>query len=102
MLLIFSLYLLVLPGLTCVEAVGCTDEVQSSVLQTADNREHETEDCSNFCNCSCCVHIVHVNYQSTVIVIAKPLDKTKISSFYNNISLPSNYFGNIWQPPKIG
>jgi len=101
MFLIFSLYLLVLPGLSCAQTDTCADELQSSVSQTGGDDEHEEEDCGSFCTCSCCVHIVSVNFQSPQIIIDKPFAKTKLLSFYNNISLPSNYFGNIWQPPKI-
>ncbi len=105
-LFIFSLYLLVLPVVSCAEVDGRMDELQSSVTQTQtethSGNEKKTEDCGAFCTCSCCVHIVSVSFQSPVIIIDKPLLKSKQQSVYNNISLPSNYFGNIWQPPKIG
>ncbi|MEP7238608.1 MAG: DUF6660 family protein [Ferruginibacter sp.] len=99
---IFSIYLLVLPGMACAETDGCTDELQSSVTQTGNHTQHEQEDCGAFCTCSCCVHIVSVSFQIPVIIIDKPVVKGKLLSCYNNILLPSNYFGNIWQPPKIG
>jgi len=99
--LIFSLYLLVLPGLACAETDTCADEVKNSVSQTGNNDDHEEEDCGSFCTCSCCVHIVSVNFKSQLNTIDKPLAKNKLLSFYNNVSLPSNYFGNIWQPPRM-
>jgi hypothetical protein len=102
-MLIFSIYLLVLPGIACAGTDGCADEIQSAVTQTGNNTGHENEkeDCGAFCTCSCCVHIVSVSFQSPVIIVDKPLIKSKQQSVYNNISLPSNYFGNIWQPPKM-
>jgi hypothetical protein len=96
------MYLLLLPGLVCAETNTCKDELQNSALQTADHGEHEDEDCGNFCTCSCCVHIVSANFQSPQIIIDKPFTKRQLLSIYNNISLPSNYFGNIWQPPRVG
>jgi hypothetical protein len=102
MFLIFSIYLFVLPGLACAETDICADDLQSSVSQTANHDKHEEEDCGNFCTCSCCVHIISVNFQSLKIIIDKQLATNNLLSIYNNISLPSNYFGNIWQPPKIG
>jgi hypothetical protein len=90
--------------MACGDTDRCTDELQNSVTQKVTHPEHENgkEDCGAFCTCSCCVHIVSVNFQSPVIVIDKAFTKNKLLSFYDNISLSSNYFGNIWQPPRIG
>src|SRR5688572_2639601 len=97
------MYLLVLPCLACAETDLCADDQQTSVTQTMDHEEHEDENdgCGSFCDCTCCVHIVSANFQSPVIIIDKPLLKNSMQIFYKNISLPSNHFGNIWQPPKM-
>jgi hypothetical protein len=101
-MLIFSVYLFLLPGLACAGADNCDDEQERVVTKATEHNEHENEDCGNFCTCSCCVHIVSVNFQASAICIDKPLAERIKLSFYHNISLPSNYFGNIWQPPKRG
>ena len=101
-MLIFSIYLFLLPGIACAGENDCKDEVEAVVTKATNHDEHEKEDCGNFCTCSCCVHIVSVNFQSPVISIDKQLSESKTLSFYHNISLHSNYFGNIWQPPKMG
>jgi hypothetical protein len=101
-MLIFSVYLFLLPGIACAGEDNCKDELESVVTKTTDHNNDEKEDCGNFCTCTCCVHIVSVNFQVPLIGIDKPIVKTTKLSFYNNISLPSNYFGNIWQPPKMG
>jgi len=85
--------------MACEQKDDCEEAVTISTT-TGDHPEHEKEGCGNFCNCSCCVHIVSVNFQPALILIDKPLVTGKPFSFYHNISLPSNYFGNIWQPPK--
>ena len=102
-MLIFSIYLLVLPGLACAVTDTCTDESEITVTKTANNADHdgEKDDCGSFCTCSCCIHIVSVNFQSPAIGSNKPLLKNIQLSTYYSISLPSNYFGNIWQPPKM-
>ncbi|MBL7701979.1 MAG: hypothetical protein JNM14_06990 [Ferruginibacter sp.] len=102
-MLIFSLYLLALPGITCAGEDNCNDEPVNITEQTAGHAEHEDEkeDCGNFCTCSCCIHIVSVNFQPAVVINNKPLLTNKQLSSYYSISLPSNYFGNIWQPPKM-
>ncbi|MBK6379776.1 MAG: hypothetical protein IPO01_05755 [Chitinophagaceae bacterium] len=101
-LLIFSIYLLLLPGIACAGTDTCSDESENT-LASMNHADHEDEEdgCGSFCSCSCCVHIVSVNFQSAFIVCDKPLQRNKQLSFYHNISLPSNYFGNIWQPPKM-
>jgi hypothetical protein len=103
-LLIFSLYLLALPVLACTGEDNCSVKEESAVTQTAAHSGHEDEEdgCGSFCTCSCCVHIVSVNFQTAIIIDNKPLLKNKQLSSYYSISLPSNYFGNIWQPPKMG
>jgi hypothetical protein len=92
---------LLLPGIACAGENNCNDELENAVTKTTGNDKHEKEDCGNFCACSCCVHIVSVNFQSQMISIDKPFEETAKQAFYQNVSLPSNYFGNIWQPPKM-
>jgi hypothetical protein len=91
-----------LPSLACAETALCTDDLSTSITNTADHQEHDNkkDDCGTTCDCSCCVHMVSLNLQAHGVVIEKPFFKNRAISFYHNISLPSNYFGNIWQPPK--
>jgi hypothetical protein len=91
----------VLPGIACAGNDVGSNESENTITSTNHTDHEEEEDCGNFCRCSCCVHIVSVNFQSAFIVCDKPLLQKKQLSFYHNISLPSNYFGNIWQPPKM-
>jgi hypothetical protein len=101
--LIFGIYLLSLPAIACADKDVCGEDQKNNISQTDRHSDHEEkpEDCGSFCTCSCCVHIVSVNYQSPEINLVKPSVTNQPGFFYNNISLPSNYFGNIWQPPKI-
>lgn len=102
-MLIFSLYLLVLPGIACAGEDNCSDEPENITEKAGNHNDHEDEkdDCGSFCTCSCCIHIVSVNYQQAVVINDKPVLKNKQLSSYYSISLPSNYFGNIWQPPRM-
>lgn len=102
-MLIFSIYLLLLPGIACAGEDNCVEETVNVTSQTTNHTDHEDkkEDCGGFCTCSCCVHIVSVNFQQAVVIGDKPVLKSKQLSPYYSISLPSNYFGNIWQPPKM-
>lgn len=100
-LLIFSIYLLVLPAMACAEIGGCAEEEQYCFNAADDCEDEERSDCGSFCACSCCVHIVSVNFQSPETTVEKILEKNTLLCFYDNISIPSNYFGNIWQPPRV-
>jgi hypothetical protein len=102
LVLLFSLYMLALPAIA-----QQVDVCQDTEVCTADDAceddgcsEEEADDCGSFCACSCCVHIVSVNNYSPVCTVVKAEEKNILLSFYHNISLPSNYFGNIWQPPR--
>jgi len=74
------------------------------VLQTAGHSGHQDDEeaCAPFCNCTCCGHVVNSNSFLIKIAAVKPLFKEKPQTYYNNISLPSDFFGNIWQPPRVG
>jgi len=102
---IFSIYLFLLP---CIASAGedyCSDlALDRTVKQTSNHKNHDEQEdaCGNFCTCSCCVHIVSVNFQSPEICMDKPIIENAKLSLHYNITLPSNYFGNIWQPPKMG
>jgi hypothetical protein len=93
----------VLPGIACAGEDKCNDEPENITAQTASHTDHEDEkeDCGSFCTCSCCIHIVSVNFQQVAVMGDKPLLKNRQLSTYYSISLPSNFFGNIWQPPRM-
>ena len=100
-MLIFNVYLFLLPGFACAGEDDCKDDLQTVLTTTTNHNEHGKADCGDFCSCTCCVHLVSVNFQTVLTGINKLIVKKSKFSFYNNISLPSNYFGNIWQPPKM-
>lgn len=99
-MLIFSVYLFLLPGIACAGEDNCKDEQEHVTAKTNDHDNQEKGDCDNFCSCSCCVHIVSVNMQTRLNIIEKPEGEITKHAFYDNSSLPTNYFGNIWQPPR--
>jgi len=79
------------------------DKTKTALNRSSSNPEeqqHENEPCTPFCSCACCGHgslTLHMNK----ITLARPQAKKQQSFFYNNISLSSDFFGNIWQPPKF-
>ena len=100
---IFSIYVLALPCLPCMDVDECNEPMKGSVVQAADNCGHQDEDeaCAPFCNCSCCGQTVTSNFHTPRITTAKTFVLKNLPSYYNTLSLPSDYFGNIWQPPRF-
>ncbi len=100
---IFSFYLLAIFALPCND--GYNDcKTTSAVIAADDDHSHKTDHndiCSPFCTCSCCSTAAGFSYHSLKIKEAKPgLFKTQKIPL-RNFSLTSDYYGNIWQPPKL-
>jgi hypothetical protein len=73
---------------------------KTAISKSNSQQEHsESDDCSPFCNCSCCsTSLIH--QVPTLIYFQKPAFQEKNYSlhkpwFYSNIS------SSIWQPPKL-
>lgn len=101
--IIFSFYLLVLPLLPCMDDDTCSkiSQITSVVKASHSDQKESQENCNPFCNCMCCSNIATPNFVQYKTVTAKNNDVDTVHSFYQNISLPSDFFGNIWEPPKI-
>ncbi|AEI52064.1 DUF6660 family protein [Runella slithyformis] len=101
---ILSMYLLVLSGLPCRDGEDCNalnnGKISSSKTNHTDHHS-DTKSCSPFC--TCCGSVISLGFHSPVSVPDNQTSfftqKVKIA-FYND-SFFSNFYGNIWQPPKI-
>lgn len=100
---IFTIYLMGMMVLPCSDAYNeCTPTTQANVKVT-DNHSHgtdENDNCSPFCNCSCCHTIVDAKFAAQYSVATKPSFK-ETKFIFTNQRFVSNYYGNIWQPPKL-
>ena len=99
---IFSIYILLLPCIACTDVNECVDTLKISSYQQPSENHHEEEACNPFCNCACCGHVVSPNSINNEIIVTGFLFPKKQNFFYNSISLSFDFYGNIWQPPKIG
>ena len=100
-LIIFTIYLLVLPGIACAGENICI-EPQNTAAQTAGHSNHEEEDgCGSFCTCSCCVHIVSVNFQQAAYIKVPVLNFQSFKSLYKD-EFQSYNLHSIWQPLRLG
>jgi len=102
--LLFALYILLLPCIPCTDQVDCggiaQTEMQSQPGNAQDHR-HENEACNPFCNCACCGQNLDPQVQFCKTIALQSSSIQKQENLYSNISLPSDFFGNIWQPPKL-
>lgn len=102
---IFSVYIFVLACLPCTDSTECDDYTQASQVAQADTHQdhsHETEACSSFCLCSCCgQQISQLSFSNPLPQPKSPVqEETKAHSLYRSSACP-DFYGNIWQPPKI-
>ncbi|WP_293302335.1 DUF6660 family protein [Pedobacter sp. UBA4863] len=103
LLIIWIAYMLALTSLYCSDvANSCNDGLSKiEVLQTHDHNQDNDDTCSPFCYCSCCSVIT-----TTFDFISFQIKKPKVAFFNKKLLLGdfdvvSNYYGNIWNPPKI-
>jgi hypothetical protein len=102
--ILFAFYILILPCIPCEDINICKDNTKSEVTSTTTEQHEssENEKCNPFCSCACCGQILYPNFQyKKEAAASKPLGNPKQQFLYINITLSSNFFGNIWQPPKF-
>jgi hypothetical protein len=98
-----AIYILVLSVVPCSDIHNaCNKENSKTELsQNHDHQQDQDDNCTPFCTCTCCsASFVSVDF--TPFQLTKPTEFTisqKIT--IRNFSLISNFYGNIWQPPKI-
>ncbi len=103
---IFSMYILVLSCLPCGDVDDCkvadNDKVSFSKTSHSEHQE-DTETCSPFCICACCGTNIAYNFFFSTPISEKQTTQysQKLNIVYTNDSFSSNFYGNIWQPPKI-
>lgn len=102
-LTIWAFYLLALSSLPCSDVSNeCNDTNVSFTTAQAHEHSQDTDDqCSPFCYCNCCrVNVASFQFASLDFKpVRTPFDVKKI--VIREFNFVSNYFGNIWQPPKL-
>lgn len=98
-----AIYILVLSAVPCSDAHNdCNDsKAKTELAQDHEHQQDHDDTCSPFCTCACCgVSIINMNFtplQVKTNIVFALVQKVTIC----NSSLISNFFGSIWQPPKI-
>ncbi|WP_367916120.1 DUF6660 family protein [Leadbetterella sp. DM7] len=100
---IFSIYILALSVVPCSDAYNdCQNDTAYKEYSQAHNHHTDHNDnCSPFCTCTCCSTSVNLKFTSHKFQITKLVVSSQITYPVRDFSFVSNYYGNIWQPPKI-
>lgn len=100
---IFSIYILALSVMPCSDAYNdCKDNTEFADNSQSHNHKSDTNDfCSPFCTCTCCSVSANPNFAPFSIEVKKLVAVSKLSFQNREFFLASNFYGNIWQPPKI-
>ncbi|HAK79170.1 MAG TPA: hypothetical protein DCM71_20255 [Runella sp.] len=102
--IILSIYVLALSSLPCRDIEGChtlnKGKTPSAQTTHADHHGH-TNACSPFC--TCCGSTIAFNFQFPLLVPDNQSSffTQRVKNILHDDSFFSNFYGNIWQPPKI-
>ncbi len=102
---LLAIYILLLSIVPCSDTHNdcVTKDTQKKEIGTShhDHNQDQDDNCSPFCTCSCCAMAYTVmNFSQYECKVLKEY------TFSEKVAIPeesyhSNYYGNIWQPPKI-
>lgn len=100
--LLFSCWLLLLPCFPCPDVRECVGNIQTARNASDHQKEqqHEDEACSPFCFCACCGQVCAPSLQRDHLAAIASPGRRKPQCSYTNHSRPSDFPGNIWQPPR--
>ena len=100
---IFSIYILALSVMPCSDVYNdCKSD--TALAQSSQSHNHKSDHndvCSPFCTCTCCSVSANPQFTPFVVKVAKPLVTTKLTFPNRDFFFVSNFYGNIWQPPKV-
>jgi len=102
--ILLASYILVLSCLPCSDSRECNINSPTTITKASGNHQdhqHEDEACSMFCSCACCGQIFVPHFQPMLIELSDTPHARKELFAYHNDRLPADFYGNIWQPPKL-
>lgn len=74
---------------------------KTELTQNHDHQQDKDDNCTPFCTCTCCsASVIAVEFIPFQVIKPQEFNISEKVSI-RNFSFVSNFFGNIWQPPKI-
>ena len=100
---ILGIHILALSIMPCGDAYNeCqNNSATKEVVQSHNHKSDHNDICSPFCTCTCCSSTANLKFVSFNITSIKLISASAIKFPIQDFSFISNYYGNIWQPPKI-
>ena len=101
--IIFSIYILALSAIPCNDAHNdCKSNTEiTDSSQSHNHRSDHNDGCSPFCACPCCGVSANLKFTPFSFKVATIIAVSKLTFPKRDFTFVSNYYGNIWQPPKI-
>lgn len=95
-------YLATLFGVSCSDIDNSCEQAKSvSQIMKYSHNDDKDDNCTPFCQCTCCsVSIASFSALSPEFSIPSQ-DFTTKKIVIGEFLFVSNYFGNIWQPPRF-
>ncbi|PLK44889.1 DUF6660 family protein [Emticicia sp. TH156] len=103
---ILALYVLTLSFLPCGDIEDCTETgIDKILFSQTDHSSHQedAEYCSPFCICACCGTNISFNFYIPFLETENPIffyEQNSKIAYRNDFSF-SNFYANIWQPPRL-
>ncbi len=98
---LLSFYIIMLAAYPCVDTHDISHANITSQLEENHSHEHATDLCSPFCVCNCCGQQVLTFLDIVNYVVPTKFEEIRTSNSIYTSVFHSNFYGSIWQPPKI-
>lgn len=98
--IILSCYILAISAIPCSDGFNECESTQAT-HETHNHGNDQTDQCSPFCVCACCGTVVTLKMFRVSTQVAKLPIKEKQKFPVKEFDFTSNFYKNIWQPPKI-
>lgn len=103
--IIFVFYILALSLMPCSDIHNdCVKTENQKQISQNENHNHKSDHndfCSPFCTCSCCNTLMTLDFFNTTFKLKHIIIESDNINAIQDYIFVSNFYLNIWQPPKI-
>lgn len=97
-----AIYISLLTGVPCSDSHNdCHSSSKTEIAHSHNHSQDHKDYCSPFCNCSCCGMALFAFAHKSIRFIEPNIQTISVKESNYKTNFVSNFFGSIWQPPKI-